>query len=240
MEPVDVKNEETEIRDAGKADSRPVKEVSLTEKVLTLLVVCLLTFLICAGAGILMRNLNITILRIYASYSCYILMGAVALIAMKRTGMKPDIDFRSGKQFLIGLNVAVILSVCIAIIPAKLGVSFVGSHEDFRVLTLVNNLISYFIFVGPVEELVFRVYVQGTLTDMLGRNKWLGVILASSIFGLWHLVNGNIIQVLFTFGIGMVFGFVRYLNRDFKLLGLGFSHGLYDFMNYLVRLFIAA
>ena len=69
-------------------------------------------------------------------------------------------------------------------------------------------------------------------------HKWIGVIAAAFMFGLWHLINGSIIQVLFTFGIGLVFGFSRYLINDMDYPGIALAHGLYDFMNTIVRMFI--
>lgn len=45
-------------------------------------------------------------------------------------------------------------------------------------------------------------------------------------------------QVLFTFGIGLVFGFAKYKIKDCKYPGLAFGHGLYDFINTLVRMFV--
>ena len=66
----------------------------------------------------------------------------------------------------------------------------------------------------------------------------MGVLTASFLFGLWHVINGNIMQVLFTFGIGLVFGFAKYKIKDCKYPGLAFGHGLYYFINTLVRMFV--
>ena len=51
-------------------------------------------------------------------------------------------------------------------------------------------------------------------------------------------INGSIMQVLFTFGIGLVFGTCRYLIKDCKYPGLALGHGLYDFLNEIVRIFV--
>ena len=61
---------------------------------------------------------------------------------------------------------------------------------------------------------------------------------ASFMFGLWHIINGSIIQVLFAFGIGLVFGFAKYRIKNCGYVGVAFGHGLYDFLNTLVRMFI--
>jgi membrane protease YdiL (CAAX protease family) len=66
----------------------------------------------------------------------------------------------------------------------------------------------------------------------------MGVIITSFIFGLWHFINGSFIQVLFTFGIGLVFGFSKYLIKNCTYLSVTVGHGLYDFLNVIVRMFI--
>ena len=69
-------------------------------------------------------------------------------------------------------------------------------------------------YVGFLEELIFRVYIQDTFISFFNKNKWIGVVIASFIFGLWHLINASLVQVLFTFMIGLVFGLSKYLIKD--------------------------
>lgn len=167
-----------------------------------------------------------------------LLNGGVALVAIKLTGIKIDLDYKNKKQYLIGICIALILSLCIAFIPALLGTSLIGQHTDFSWSSFLFNLFFYMIIIGPVEELIFRVYLQETFIGFFDKNKWIGVIISSLIFGLWHFINGSFIQVLFTFGIGLVFGFSKYLIKNCKYLGLAVGHGLYDFLNVILRMFI--
>lgn len=167
-----------------------------------------------------------------------LLNGIVALLAMKLTGMKIDIDFKNKRQYLIGVVIALTLSVIIAIIPALCGFSLVGNHSDFSWFVLIYDFLFYLLIIGPVEEFVFRVYLQDTFVSFFEKHKWMGVVIVAFLFGLWHLINGNIIQVLFTFGIGLVFGFAKYKIKDCEYVGLALGHGLYDFLNTLVRMFI--
>lgn len=164
--------------------------------------------------------------------------GAVALTAMKLTDMKIDFDVKNIKQYLIGICIAVILSLTIALIPAICGFSLVGTHEEFSWFKIIYNFLFYIIVIGPVEELIFRVYLQDTFVGFFEKNKWIGVIIAAFIFGVWHMINGSPMQAAFTFGIGAVFGFCKYLIKNCKYLGLALGHGLYDFLNVIVRMFI--
>ena len=167
-----------------------------------------------------------------------LLNGGVALVAIKLSGTKIDLDLKNKKQYIIGICIALILSLCIAVIPALFGASLVGQHTDFSLSSLLFNLFFYIAIIGPVEELIFRVYLQENIISYFKNHKWIGVVITSLIFGLWHFINGSVIQVLFTFGIGLVFGFSKYLIKDCKYLGIALGHGLYDFLNVVVRMFI--
>ncbi len=164
--------------------------------------------------------------------------GGVAIIAMKLTGIKCPLDFKNCKQYLIGLGIALVLSLALAVIPALCGISLVGSHTQMPVYEIIGNFFYYVFVIGAVEELIFRVYLQETFTAFFRKHKWVGVVTAAAIFGLWHWVNGSFAQVLFTFGIGLVFGFAKYRIKDYNYPGLTLSHGLYNFLNTIVRLFI--
>lgn len=157
---------------------------------------------------------------------------------MKLTGMTVKVDFKNKRQYLIGVAVALSLSVVIAIIPALCGFSLVGGHTDFSWFNLVYDFLFYLLIIGPVEEFVFRVYLQEIVVSFFEKQKWLGVVIAAFLFGLWHIINGNIVQVLFTFGIGLVFGFAKYKIKDCSYVSVALGHGVYDFLNTLVRMFI--
>jgi membrane protease YdiL (CAAX protease family) len=162
----------------------------------------------------------------------------VAIGAMKINGMKVDIDFKNYKQYLIGIGVALLLSLNLVIMPTILGLNMLGQHANFDFLYLFFYFCFYFLIIGPVEELVFRVYVQDTFASFFSKHKWIGVIIAGLIFGLWHIINGSWFQVIFASIIGIVFGLCRHLFKNCKYLGLAFGHGLYDFLNEILRLFL--
>ena len=200
---------------------------------LSLVMICAVTFSVR-----FLKYIDITSCKIIAQIFLNLLNGLIALIAMKLTDMKIAIDLRNKRQYLIGIAVALGLSVVIAVIPALCGFSLIGNHADFPWFVLIYYLLFYLLIIGPVEELVFRVYLQDTFVSFFEKNKWMGVVIASFLFGLWHIINGSIIQVLFTFFIGLVFGFAKYKIKDCGYIGVAFGHGLYDFLNILVRMFI--
>lgn len=166
-----------------------------------------------------------------------LLNATVAIIAMKLTGIKLKIDFKNKKQYIIGLIIGISLSLCIIIIPIMFGISIVGTHMEFKWSMLIYKLLFYMLIIGPVEELIFRVYVQDTCMRFFN-NKWIGVIISSLLFGAWHLINGSLIQMLLATCIGLIFGFCKYLIKDCKYISLSIAHGIYDFSNVLARMFL--
>ncbi len=200
---------------------------------LSLTMICAVTF-----SARFIKYIDITAFKIIAQAFLNLLNGLIALIAMKLTDMKNNIDLKNKCQYLIGTVIALVLSAVIAIIPALCGFSLIGNHADFSWFVLTYDFLFYLLIIGPVEEFIFRVYLQDTFMSFFEKNKWFGIVIASFLFGLWHIINGNIIQVLFTFGIGLVFGFAKYKIKDCGYIGVAFGHGLYDFLNSLARMFI--
>ena len=193
-------------------------------------VIVLLTFLpkiIAACGGTTFPGFNIIV---------YLLIAISACLAIRLSEVKIDFEWKNYKQYLIGAGVALFLSLCIAWIPALCGSSIVGEHTNFDIAEFFINLFFFMLIVGPVEELVFRIYYQKVLVIFLKNIRIVAVLLASLIFGLWHWINGSLFQVLFTFGIGFVFGVVKEYVKDMHYPGISLSHGLYDFLNYIVRL----
>ena len=178
------------------------------------------------------------IFKIVSKVILNLLNGLIAWIAMKLAGMKVSLDLKNKCQYRIGVMIALVLSVVLAIIPALCGFSLVGNHIDFSWFILIYDLLFYMLIIGPVEEFVFRVYLQDTFVSFFEKHKWLGVVIASFLFGLWHIINGNVVQVLFTFGIGLVFGFSKYKIKGCGYVGVSVAHGLYDFLNTIVRMLI--
>ena len=138
----------------------------------------------------------------------------------------------------MGVALAVILSLCIAVIPSLFGLCLVGEGTAVSLTALLYDFFFYLLVIGPVEELMFRVYLQELFMDFLPQKKWLGVVLASLLFGLFHWINGNLMQVILTFGIGLYFGFAKYKLKNCGYTAVALGHGLYDFLNTVVRMFL--
>lgn len=209
-----------------------------TKKNIIILCCSLVMILIVSFSARFLKYIDISALKITVLIILNLLNGFIAWLAMKQTDMIVDVDFKNKRQYLIGAIIALALSVIIAVIPALCGFSLVGKHTNFSWFDLIYNFLFYMLIIGPVEEFVFRVYLQDTFVSFFEKHKWLGVVVAAFLFGLWHIINGNIVQVLFAFGIGLVFGFAKYKIKDCGYVSVAFGHGLYDFLNTIVRMFV--
>lgn len=210
---------------------------NMKKKLFILIVSILLIFGITFLWGVVSSVTNIY-LRYILLVIFNVLNASIALISMKLTNIKLDFDFKNKKQYIIGIVIACIISLSTILIPTLFGGSIIGQHIEFSWFTLVSKFISFIFVVGPVEELIFRVYIQETCISFFKKNKYIAVIISAFLFGIVHLINGSIVQVIFAFGFGLIFGFCKYLIKDCKYLGLSLGHGLYDFLNVIIGMFI--
>jgi membrane protease YdiL (CAAX protease family) len=123
---------------------------------------------------------------------------------------------------------------------------------------LISNVIYYMVetlvIVGPVEELLYRGYMQSRLNEAFGRpHRFFGVswgagsIIASALFGIWHLFKypfnpllGNyslsFISVLGAFFFGLTMGFIR--EKTGSIVAPAILHSVFDFVMQYFVLFI--
>lgn len=98
----------------------------------------------------------------------------------------------------------------------------------------------FYCFVGPAEEMLFRGYIQTRLNEAYGKPyrffgvEWgMGLVVGAVLFGLWHVVwhpleGGAWFHGLWTFFVGIVFGYVRERSK-----GIVAGSVLHSVMNYL-------
>jgi membrane protease YdiL (CAAX protease family) len=116
---------------------------------------------------------------------------------------------------------------------------------------LLYDFFMYFVFVGPVEELVYRGYMQSRLNDAFGRPyrlfgvSWgIGLLAMALFFGLGHVFNYRFNPFLgnyamdWTWGLGVMafgltMGFVR--EKTGNIVAPAMLHAVVDFAPSLSR-----
>ena len=132
-------------------------------------------------------------------------------------------------QIGIGAAVALAMSVVFTLVPHLAGFGqFFDTGNRYEYLWQYIFEFTYCILsVGFVEEYVFRGFIFGKLQKIC-RNNVLPVVISSALFGLFHIFNGSIFQVLMTAGIGALFCLCRLKIKNCSTLSLVIAHGVYD------------
>ena len=189
---------------------------------------------------------GIWLIEIYALRMCLNLLviaafAVVAGVAMKLTEQERQLlptKNRLWLQILIGFAIAAVLCFLMGIVPILCGTSIIGSHTEPSASFLAVSAVQDILFTGVCEEIVFRGYIQNQFEIWLKKCKWLAPLIAAVLFGLWHIINRSLIQVLFTTLVGCVFGYCKYFIKDCSLLSVIIAHGVYDFSLVLLTCFM--
>jgi len=146
---------------------------------------------------------------------------------------------KSGRRNLISILLLLFLPILVALAMGKLS------------LVVVSTVVWQLVFSGFGEEFAFRGYFQSRLNQAFGRPVRLfgiqfgaGLIIASLLFGLWHVENTYDPAVgvsslawgwgLWTFVAGLFFGVLR--EKTGTLVAPGLAHGLPDAVGEPLRL----
>ena len=142
-----------------------------------------------------------------------------------------DFGFRRNnifQQIVTGIVLALIMSLLLTVIPILLGFEeMVSSNQYTRLWQFLYGFGYTIIGVALVEELIFRGYIFHKLLQ-LKDNKVFAILLSSGLFGLFHIFNGNLIQVLLTTIIGIIYCILREKIPSCTTLSLIVLHGVYD------------
>ena len=210
------------------------------EKRLIILIIVYIISVLCIMLSQLFKGILVLIFPIVLN----IIIAIITVFAMIITKMEIDTNYKNYKQYIIGIDLCALLFLLFGIIPLSCGTNFfVGPREEFSLFAFIYNLFQYIVIIGPVEELLFRFYIQDTIKDFLPNLKWISVIVSSILFGAFH-VNFNlmsyIIKACSVSFLALFFGGVKYyFDKDFGYFGLALCHGLYDFLLYVISLTIA-
>lgn len=207
------------------------KKISYT---IEMLFVAIAVFLIAAFSSSIVALGSSTPVRMILTMLVSVVMAGIPAlfcrlnkIKLSSLGFSKDII---GKQIFIGLCIfAVTISVTV-LIPLLIGInpSDVLNFKCSSMGILFFYIIYDLFFVGFGEEFIFRGYfthrIQTTTNSTLA-----AVIISSIVFGLWHYPHSqNILQVIVTTMMGLLYGFARYKIKDCSLLSVSVGHGLQD------------
>ncbi|NPV74405.1 MAG: CPBP family intramembrane metalloprotease [Pelotomaculum sp.] len=153
---------------------------------------------------------------------------AAAVSVMRLAGFKrQEVGLIAGNlplQALVAfLGVPLGLVEYLILKPAPLVPSLAFQHVWLPALILL-------IGTGFLEELIFRGVMQRAAEECLGR--WYGAIYISFVFGVLHITHRSPLDLLFVFGVALLFSTAVALFRS--IAGVTFAHGLTNIGLYIV------
>ena len=136
---------------------------------------------------------------------------------------------RIGKQIVSGIIASLVMSFLFTFLPHIIGMgNYVDNGSRYRYFWQYLFEFAYCIVsVSAVEEFVFRGVLYYKIKKIGGR-EWIAIVFSSALFGLFHIFQGNLIQIVMTGLLGIVFCLLRLKIRGFTTLSLIFAHGIYD------------
>ncbi len=170
------------------------------------------------------------ILMIVTQWLLFIVPGILMIVNKETPG---DIGFRKEKilqQIGIGVLLALSMSLVLTVLPIMIGFKdMVGNTTYTQTWQFVYQFIYAILGVALAEELIFRGYIFHKLL-VIRNSKLFAIIISSLLFGLFHIFNGNIIQIFMTAFIGFLYCISREKIKGCTLLSLIIAHGVYDAM----------
>jgi CAAX protease family protein len=85
------------------------------------------------------------------------------------------------------------------------------------------------IWTGFPEELIFRGVLQTATRPILNRYNWIYV---SAVFAVLHIGYQSLLDLLFVFGVGLLYGWI--FERSRSIVGVSIGHGLANVILFFV------
>lgn len=170
------------------------------------------------------------VLMIVTQWLLFLVPGILMIV--NKEGLS-SIGFKNEKvleQIGIGVLLALAMSLVLTVLPIALGFKdLVGSTTYTQAYQFIYQFIYAILGVALAEELIFRGYIFHKLLA-LKNSTWVAIVVSSLLFGLFHIFNGNIVQILMTAFIGFLYCVAREKIEGCTLLSLIIAHGVYDAM----------
>ncbi len=173
-------------------------------------------------------------LSLYLQVAFYSVMfiPIIAIIAHRKMS-RYDLGLTGGLRLTYLIPTGALVGVGLGIIEyAILGNNPVIPNASASELIRLSIIMIF--FVALVEELLFRVLLQQPLIERSG--AVVGILITSVLFGAIHAIYGNVYELLFTAGAGVVFGVAFYKTKNLPFVVT--MHAVDDILLYGVLPFL--
>lgn len=125
-------------------------------------------------------------------------------ISNKELGMHLD-------RFYIYLPMSILIGFIIAVSEYNI-LDPIPLIENIDIPNIILITIIMFVFVGTIEEIIFRPILQTRIEKSFGSKN--GILLSGGIFGIMHSSYGISNEIIFATIFGIVLGYIFYMTRD--------------------------
>ena len=171
------------------------------------------------------------VLMICAYWLIAIVPFAIMIFAKDRLNDYGFNKEKIGYQVIVGIMVGLCMSAVFTLVPSLLGKNeWVNNGHNYQEWwQFVCEFVYCIAAIGLVEEFVFRGFVFNKIKALSGSNK-VAIAGSSVLFGLFHFLSGNIIQLIMTAFLGVIFCLCKEKIKNCTLLSVIIAHGVYDAM----------
>ncbi len=183
-----------------------------------------------AVQGIMFLPIGVRMVLLIAAYWLTAIVPVIIVIAGKEKlsgfGFSRE---KIGLQILIGLGLGIGMSAILTLVPHLLGFgNYVDNGTRYKYAwQFCWEFLYCIVGVGLAEEFAFRGFIYQRVKSLFGKD-FLAVIISSVLFGFFHILSGNIIQMVITGFIGALFCFFRLKIKNCTTLSIIIAHGVYD------------
>jgi membrane protease YdiL (CAAX protease family) len=201
----------------------------------SMLFVSIFSSFIFFGLGIDIYNLSFPITLIFQPINELIFLGITLWFARNKGATLKDLGIKNVKLkilvivsflaiFLVLLGALIQIAEIIVFGPDPMTDPYYEAFAPRNLFQLVILIFISLIFVGPIEELSFRGFIQKGFENSFGKFK--GLIVASLLFGLAHGFN-TLYAIIPITVIGLVLGYV-WQKTDGNTISSALMHGVYN------------
>ena len=143
-----------------------------------------------------------------------------------------DLGFSKSKissQIIIGILIGIAMSFVFTLVPHLLHLgAYVDTGKRYQYLwQFVYEFIYCIGAIGFVEEFVFRGFIYDKIKK-ISQKEMIAVIGSSILFGAFHIFSGNLVQMVTTACLGVLWCLCRLKIKNCTTLSLAIAHGIYD------------
>lgn len=157
-------------------------------------------------------------------YSPMIIPIVILVIHQKFTYNQLGLDF---KNILLYLPISILIGFILGQVEYST-MQITPLIPDISLISILKLTILMVLFVGVVEEIIFRSILQTRLEEIYG--IWSGLILSSIIYGLMNSGCGNLYEIIYTFFVGLLIGYMFQKIRSLPLIAM--IHGFINVFSF--------